>query len=528
MYQTHLQHLGDAKNLPLLTRIQRGIEKEGLRVTSTATMAQTQHPQALGSALTHSSITTDYSEALLEYITPVFHRVDDSINYLADLHRFTLNHLQGEYLWPASMPCRLSGDNSIPIAQYGRSNIGKMKHVYRQGLAHRYGRTMQSIAGIHYNFSMPDDFWSYYQKLRGESGDIQQFKSQCYFDLIRNFRRHSWLLIYLFGASPVLDRSFVANNDNHNLSQVGQNTLGLPFATSLRMSDLGYQSTAQSNLAISYNDLDSYCQGLSQAITQPCPDYEKIGVKVDNHYRQLNANILQIENEYYSEIRPKRTTQSYEKPLTALKQRGVEYVEVRILDTNPLLPVGIDQQQIRFLDAFLLYCLLADSPKLTADENKAIAENQQRVILAGRNPSLLLQQQGKEVAFKQLANALLNNIMPIASLLDKAHQMGTTEPNAEQYQAYDQAVNAQHDKVDNSELTPSGLIMQMITNQGGFIESMLFQAKKHHAYFLSQQLSDEVSNQLTQAATTSWQQQQQIEVNDELCFGEFLQQYTST
>ncbi|MCJ8268303.1 MAG: glutamate--cysteine ligase, partial [Psychrosphaera sp.] len=273
---------------------------------------------------------------------------------------------------PAGMPCKLNGDKSIPIAQYGKSNIGQMKQVYRQGLAHRYGRTMQSIAGIHYNFSMPDDFWPHYQELLGAKGDVQAFKSQCYFDLIRNFRRHSWLLIYLFGASPALDNSFVGTNKSHKLDQLGQQTLGLPYATSLRMSDLGYQSKAQENLDISYNNLHSYIQGVEQAMAQPYPDYEKIGIKVNGEYRQLNDNILQIENEYYSEIRPKRVTQPGKTPLSALKSNGVEYIEVRILDTNPYLPVGIDAQQIRFLDAFLLYCLLSDSPQLTSLENAEI------------------------------------------------------------------------------------------------------------------------------------------------------------
>jgi len=275
LYQTRLQRLSVSENLPLLTRIQRGIEKEGLRVTSKATVAQTGHPQALGSALTHGSITTDYSEALLEFITPVSEQVDESIAYLTDLHKFTLSQLEGEYLWPASMPCQLAGDESIPIAQYGSSNIAQMKDVYRQGLGHRYGRTMQSIAGIHYNFSMPDDFWPCFQEICGDKGDIQAFKSQRYFDLIRNFRRHSWLLIYLFGASPVFDSSFVVDIKLNKLSELGEHTLGLPFATSLRMSDLGYQSKVQSELNISYNNLESYLEGLEQAMERHHPDYRQ-------------------------------------------------------------------------------------------------------------------------------------------------------------------------------------------------------------------------------------------------------------
>jgi glutamate--cysteine ligase len=514
LYLTRLQQLSTPENLPFLTQIQRGIEKEGLRVTPLATVAQTEHPKALGSALTHGSITTDYSEALLEFITPVSQKVNDSIDYLSDLHSFTLHHLKDEYLWPASMPCRLAGDESIPIAHYGSSNIGQMKHVYRQGLAYRYGRTMQSIAGIHYNFSMPDDFWPYCQKIWADNGNVQTFKSQRYFDLIRNFRRYSWLLIYLFGASPVLDSSFIGEK-SHQLDQLSEDTLGLPFATSLRMSDLGYQSQAQAKLNISHNNLESYLENMTQAIQQHYPDYEKIGANLDGSYRQLNANILQLENEYYSEIRPKRVTKIGETPITALKERGVEYIEVRILDTNPLLPVGIDEQQIRFLDSFLLYCLLSDSPELTPQEDQEIKDIQQQVILEGRKPCLKLNKEGQFVDFKVTAKQLLAQIAPIASLLDKAHAS----------QAYSQAYTAQMDKVENRELTPSGIIMRASgnSNSSEFIESMLSQAKKHQAHFTERGLSGEIDAQLQQAATESIRQQQQIEASDEYSFECFIQ-----
>jgi len=517
LYQTRLQRLSASENLSLLTRIQRGIEKEGLRVTAQATVAQTGHPKALGSALTHGSITTDYSEALLEFITPVSQQVNDSIDYLTDLHKFTLSQLDGEYLWPASMPCQLAGDESIPIAQYGSSNIAQMKNVYRQGLGHRYGRTMQSIAGIHYNFSMPDDFWPYCQQLCGDKGDVQTFKSQRYFDLIRNFRRHSWLLIYLFGASPALDSSFVGDSEANKLNQLGKHTLGLPFATSLRMSDLGYQSKAQSELNISYNNLESYLEGVEQAMNRHHPDYENIGVKVDDSYRQLNANILQIENEYYSEIRPKRITLPDEKPVTALSQRGVEYVEVRILDTNPLLPVGIDEQQIRFLDTFLLYCLLSDSPELTAVEQEEIKFNQQQVILQGRKPSLTLKKSGQPISLDISANGLLTEMVATANLLDTAHEN----------QSYNKALTAQVDKVGNSELTPSAMLMQAIEKGSEFSDSMLTQAKKHQVHFTKSALSATKAAQLQLAAKESLRLQKQLEASNESSFDDFLQSHNA-
>ncbi|MBL4796408.1 MAG: glutamate--cysteine ligase [Oleispira sp.] len=517
-YQTLLQNLSTPEALPLLAKIQRGIEKEGLRVTAQAKVAQTKHPQILGSALTHPSITTDYSEALLEFITPVSTAISDSINYLSNLHIYTARNNAAEYIWPASMPCRLEGEESIPIAQYGSSNIGRMKHVYRQGLALRYGKTMQSIAGIHYNFSMPDAFWPLLQQLSAQQGDLQDFKSERYFGLIRNFQRHSWLLTYLFGASPVLDRSFFNStfmgNQQGILEPQGENTLGLPYATSLRMSDLGYQSKAQNSLDINYNNLDEYLENLQAAMQAPYDDYEKLGVKIDGKYRQLNSNILQIENEYYSGIRPKRVPVSGEISSETLRREGVEYVEIRTLDINPFLLVGLDEEQIRVLDSFLLYCLLSDSAEISSKENNEIQSNLQKVILEGRNPALILQQGGREISFVDKAKTLLNKISGSADLLDRAHLDSAHLASAHSNTRYSAALAQQLVKIEHPEQTPSGIIMADIVNGFEFSDLMLKQAKRQQQYFSTQPLSYKVEKELQQQALLSLQQQKDLESQD--------------
>ena len=167
------------------------------------------------------------------------------------------------------MPCNLPDENAIPIARYGHSNVGRAKTVYRTGLSHRYGRRMQMISGIHYNFSLPEAAWP----LPG-LGDA----SEAYFALIRNFRRHAWLLLYLFGASPAVCASFVEGRA-HELRELAPGTLYLPHATSLRMGRLGYLSEAQDSLAVSYNDLASYTASLYDALTKPHPAYEAIGIR---------------------------------------------------------------------------------------------------------------------------------------------------------------------------------------------------------------------------------------------------------
>ena len=508
-----------------LVDIIRGIEKEGLRVTPESSVAQSPHPKALGSTLTHSSITTDYSEALLEFITPTIKGVSDTVSYLTDLHSFTASRLDNELIWPASMPCVLDGEDSIPIAQYGTSNVGTLKHVYRQGLGVRYGRLMQSIAGIHYNFSLPDSFWQAYKSaLEGHqksdaSTNLQDFKSAHYFSLIRNFRRYSWILHYLFGASPVLDNSFLGERSDaeHGLQKLTECTYGLPYATSLRMSDLGYQNTAQEALHVSYSSLTDYVTTLAEAMQHKYPDYENLGVKVDGEYRQLNTNVLQIENEYYSDIRPKRVTQSGEKPIAALRDRGVEYIEVRILDINPFLAEGISAQQIRFLDAFLLYCLFSQCPEQSDTRCQEIRGNQRDVILRGRDPGLTMERGGEQVPFSEAATELLDAIMKTAKVLDQAHDSFE----------YSASVYAQQAKVDDSSLTPSGQIASLVEAGTGFIDIINEQAKKHQIHFASLLPNNDFNLHLEEQAIQSLQQQAELEASDELNFDDFLERYNA-
>jgi len=519
-----LSHI-DNEIAKTLTGIERGVEKEGLRINQDNAIAQTAHPELLGSTLTHPSITTDYSEALLEFITPKQTNIDDTIQYLSDLHRFTVTNIDQELVWPASMPCKLEGDESIPIAEYGSSNIGRLKHVYRQGLGLRYGRIMQSIAGIHYNFSLPDTFWqAYYDKLKQANTpctqadqSLQDFKSTHYFSLIRNFRRYSWILAYLFGASPVLDKSFL-NAREHQLEEFSDQTLGLKYATSLRMSDLGYQNSAQEELHVCYNSLEDYVTTLAKAMTVKYSKYEEIGVKVDGQYKQLNTNVLQIENEYYSDIRPKRVTRTAEKPIAALRDRGVEYIEVRILDINPFIAEGIDAEQIRFLDTFLLYCLLSQCPNTSDTGCPEIKSNLRNVILKGRDPELKICKNAKSVPFKEAAHDLLNELQQVAKLLDQAH-------GGEHYQ---KAIEAQKIKVDDSQLTPSGKIMSLLENGESFIEIARRLAEQHKAHFESLGSNPDFDQELINLSKQSIEQQRLLEKSDALPFSDFLEAYNKS
>src|SRR5690242_7114736 len=390
---------------PHLRGLRRGIEKESLRVRSDGTLARTPHPQTLGSALTHPHITTDFSESQLELITGVHTDAHACLAELEHLHQFVDARIGDEMLWCASMPCDLPDEHAIPIGQYGTSNVARAKTVYRIGLSHRYGRRMQLISGIHYNFSLPEDAWC---ACGHDDAD------RAYFALIRNFRRHAWLLLYLFGASPAVCASLVGGRP-HPLRELSPGTLYLPFATSLRMSRLGYLSEAQNALHVSYNDLDSYAASLADALVNPYPAYETIGLRDGDGYRQLATSLLQIENEFYSTIRPKRVIRPGERPLHALRERGVEYVEVRVMDLDPFCAIGITPQTVHFLDVFLLHCLLSESPSDTIEEVRAIATNKQEVASRGREPGLRLQRGAESLELRLWARELLDECGPIAA-----------------------------------------------------------------------------------------------------------------
>ncbi len=515
-----LATFADPANNASLRGILRGLEKESLRVTPEGTLAQTDHPHSLGSALTHPHITTDYSEALLEFITEPFADVEQLVAQLDNIHRFTYQQLASnrERLWPASMPCILGSDAEIPVARYGTSNSGTMKTVYRVGLGHRYGRSMQTIAGIHYNFSLPDDFWRVLQTQSGNQQSLQDFKTGRYFGLIRNFRRNFWLLIYLFGASPAVCACFVKNRA-HKLQPfpAAEQTMYLPYATSLRMGDLGYQSDAQKTLVVNYNNLGDYLKTLCGAITQSHPTYEQIGVKNSaGNYQQLNSSLLQIENEFYSSIRPKRTTERGETALQALRLRGVEYVEVRCVDLNPYEPLGITVEQMQVMDAFLLYCLLSGSPETDEREFHQGQENQKRIVNTGRDPALELLRGDKSVSMCSWAQEILQGSDACAALLDQAKGGN----------AYRRALALQLAKLEDPDLTPSARVLRDMTSaQHSFYAHTLALAEQHRAYFATRPLAEEDNTEFAQMSEQSLQAQTELEAQQQITFDQHLQNY---
>lgn len=496
----------------------KGLEKESLRVTPNGELSQQGHPASLGSTLTHPYITTDYSEALLEFITPPERDAATTLDWLHDVQRYTYANLGDELLWATSMPCRLGADEDIPIARYGSSNIGRMKHAYRHGLGHRYGRRMQTISGVHFNYSLPEHFWTGWQALFGGE-NAEAVKNTGYFCLIRNFQRLGWLIPYLFGASPAVCRSFLeaSGGDLPGVEMCDSHTAYLPWATSLRMSDIGYRNkAAQAALNVSYNNLESYVASLTRAINTPWPAYDQIGVKVDGEYRQLNNHILQIENEYYSFVRPKNIARSGEKPTLALQRRGVRYIEVRALDVSAFDPAGVNLEELYFLEVFLAFCLLCPSPPISMDEQEEIDHNQSLVVNRGREPGLKLRHNGEPVELRAWADEALEAMQSVAEILDAC----------EADNRYTKALAAKREVARNPELTPSARVLRELRdNEESFFEFAMRKSEEHRAAYLADPLSTERTTYFREAAEQSLAEQRAIEANDTLNFDEFLERY---
>jgi len=503
-----------APNAHLLTKLGHGIEKESLRVQADGQLADSPHPLALGSALRHPHITTDFSEAQPELITGVHESASACIEELDDIHRYLHANVGEELLWASSMPCILRDDKDIPVGRYGSSNIARAKTVYRLGLGNRYGRLMQTISGIHYNFSLPKEFWPALAEARNEPF-TKDYATQGYLNLIRNFRRDSWLLIYLFGASPALCKSFIKGKQ-HNLEEFGDGTLYRPFGTSLRMGRLGYTSDAQTSLHVSYNTLDDYAKTIRHGLSTTYPAYEQYSGQIDGEYQQLNAALLQIENEFYGTIRPKRTINKGERPLSALLERGVEYVEVRCLDVNPFLPAGIDTMQARFIDLFLLNCLLQPSALDSLEESEALTHNQLAVVERGREPGLKLQRGDQQVPMESWAQELLDGCEQIAAVIDK------TKSNDESTFA----LNCQRKKLDDSELTPSARILTQMRDQAiPFFRFAMNASIAHSGYYADHPLRDTRLKEFEDFAANSIAEQKAMEAAETESFEEFLEHY---
>lgn len=493
-----------------LVDIRRGIERELVRTTPQGSLSASPHPKAFGSALTHPSITTDFAEAQLELVTPAMNDRQAMFKTLGNLHHFVATHMPAnETLWGASMPPVLPDESMITIADYGSSNAGQLKMRYRHGLANRYGKNMQLISGIHYNFSLPESFWKALHSYTQSPVALGEFISERYFHLIRNVSRHGWVIPYLFGASPAVDHSYNPVNA-HKLDKHDDKTHYLPWATSLRLSNMGYSNSEQSSHPVSFNSKRVFLTDLHQALTKPSERYKHL-----NKEKQLNASVLQLENELYGLVRPKIVSEEL-RPLMAMCHHGVQYIELRSLDNNPYLPLGISEEQSHFLDIFLTYCALAPSADITGEEQVLIARRQELVATQGRKPGLMLPTLQGERSLVAIGEELLAAMNPVANMFDSAFATDV----------YAKGVAQEKTKFSNGDLTPSAKVLTDMKkyhlSHTAFVQQLSDLHMKQH---VENAIKQEDMDNLITLASGSLLAQAQMEAQQEVSFDQFIQQH---
>lgn len=493
-----------AKNLLTDSRVdcllsaKHGLEREGLRIDEQGKLSMKDHPLSLGSSLMHPLIKTDFAEPQIEYATNAHKRIEDTISELTELHSFTLKKLKDETLWPFSMPCPLPSEDEIPVGKYGTSKEGRKKTIYRKGLGHRYGKNMQTISGVHYNISFDKCLLATVSEVRYKKPLDKYTQSEIYLDTIRNFNRLSPVLFYLFGASSLVDETFIKKKKG--LKKIGKGTWNAKYATTLRLSSIGYTSKVQAKVPISVNSLREYSGSMCAAVSKTYANYKKYSVKKEE---QLNDHYLQIENEYYSLVRPKQIPEAEERVIDALTQRGIEYLEIRLLDVDPFSPIGVDENELRFVHMFLLYCLLADSPKAEKAEIKDWRKNQEKISWSGRDPKTQIKVFGEKWKVKDLVYQVLVELQEIADLLD--------EKDSENIY-FSKAWEAQWEKWnDESLLLSSQTEMDLLVNGMGFQEFGLNLSKSHAQYLRELPLPLEKMNYYEELANQSLFEQRKIE-----------------
>ena len=496
-----------------------GIEKEGLRTKGSGKLSDSPHVDSLGSKLTHPLITTDFGESQLELITRPWASTAKALEQLQEVHSFVLSQLPSdEYMWPASMPCKLPDDEQIKIAYFGSSFIGQAKTLYRLGLSHRYGKSMQTVSGLHFNFSLTSSFWQKLAEIKSAECD-QHFLDLNYFSLMRNYRRYTFVINWLFGASPCFDQSFLDNSRQAKIEDYvncSKNTWCAKSATSLRMSDIGYMAAQQETIRLCFDCLQDYTASIREALRVVVPEFSKIGVLDEKgKHKQLNKFLLQIENEHYSQARPKRTSSNYLRPIHALERNGIEYIEIRNLDLNPYEACGISQSRADFMVLFLLWCLLEESPLISSKECDEIEANIKKVNRFGRLESTKLSISGEPHSVNYAIGEVLDKLTEFAEKLQTAGHS--------QYLESVKTIKREHD----NKALPAQLIENNSCDQKqGFAKHMLDLAKQHKKSIPAP--SKEQLRKFADLAETSYREQTRIERENhesKQSFDQFLEAY---
>ncbi len=384
-----------------------GIEKEGLRTDLEQKLALTDHPEKLGSRLYHPYIQTDFSESQPELVTPARPSLTEAFQWLEGLHDVLLRSMaEDEYFWPYSMPNLLPEEDEIPIIRLNDPD----SIAYREMLSERYGKKKQMISGIHFNFSFSDDFIHTIFKLQDEFSDLVAFKNDLYIKLSGNFLKYEWILLYLFGASPYAADDFYDSKSARHLEKPTD------YVRSLRNSSFGYHNHEE--VVVSYDSVEQYIEDIEQFVA---------------------TDHLSEEREFYGNARLRGPGSK----LRDMLETGVQYVEIRSVDINPLDRVGLSYEQGEFYHLFFMLMVWLESEATTPE----ILDGQRRNLhTADESPFEVSQYQEDGLAF-----------------LEKMEEMVTTLSLGSDYEDLVQKAKA---KFEQPETTLAARVSNAIDEEG--------------------------------------------------------------
>ncbi|EOU1610070.1 bifunctional glutamate--cysteine ligase GshA/glutathione synthetase GshB [Clostridium perfringens] len=366
-----------------------GLEKENVRVTERGNLALTPHPKAFGDREKNAYIKTDFSESQLEIVTPVCNTLEEVYSFICNLNKVVSLEIMknGEFLWPQSNPPILPREEEIPIAKLSN----REDELYRENLSYKYGKKKQVISGIHYNFSFKEEFIKLlYKELKVEK-DFREFKDDIYLRMARNFQKYHWLLIYLTGASPVFHESYIEEIKEEG-EKLGEDSYYIKDDTSLRNSSYGYKN--KKDYYVSYNSIEEYASDIKNLVK----DKEIQSIK-----------------EYYNPIRLKSL--GSEDMLESLLHKGIDYLEVRLLDLDPLSIQGVSKETLYLVHLFMIYTLLKENKEITYKDQEEFFKNHDMVALKGRNEEVVIHENGVPVLLKDKGREILSEMDEIVEIL---------------------------------------------------------------------------------------------------------------
>jgi len=293
----------------IFTNVKIGLEKEGQRILKDGTISKTDHPKVFGVRHENPYIQTDFAESQVELITTPENSEKSVLRVLNAVHEVTLKNMPAdEFIWPLSIPAILPDESEIRVAQFEK----KSDVEYREYLVEKYGKYKQMVSGIHYNFQLDDKFMEKVAEITKK--DLVDVKNEIYLKLARQFIRYQWILIYLYGASPLAEDKYFTNGLKPN-----------DYVRSLRTSRYGYVN--DDDIKVSYSSLEKYIEDIT--------GYVK------------NGNLI-AEKEFYSSVRFRGAD-----TIVKFPKEGIKYMEFRLFDLNPFAPFGILEKDIRFVHLFL-------------------------------------------------------------------------------------------------------------------------------------------------------------------------------